>query len=153
MNPISLFLRAANSFSLSRVTSRPSKVTDPLVGKSRLPMRLSNVLFPHPDGPVTAMVSPTSTFIVTPRKTLKGSSFTAEGNSRATLSSFSSGVDEDTDVFTNKGWLCPRFVLCIIGCQSFCKGNYFLCHVFHRELISYYFSAFKSHLFCVGRVV
>ena len=103
MNPISLFLRAANSFSFSRVTLRPSKVIDPLVGKSRVPIRLSNVLLPHPDGPVTAMVSPASTLIVTPRKTLKGSSFRAEGNSRATLSSFSSGVDENSDVFTNKG--------------------------------------------------
>ena len=41
--------------------SLPSNITDPEDGSSRVPIIFKSVLFPDPEGPVTAMESPRST--------------------------------------------------------------------------------------------
>ena len=53
---------------MSRDTSCPAIATSPLVGSSRVPAIVSNVLFPDPLGPITATSSPASTPRSTSRK-------------------------------------------------------------------------------------
>jgi hypothetical protein len=50
-----------------RLTTAPSRTTSPDVGRSRPPRRWRRVLFPDPDGPMTATNSPGSTASDTPR--------------------------------------------------------------------------------------
>src|SRR3989449_1714812 len=61
---------------LTRPPSRKSKRWDPSPsirpagGRSIPPMRLSNVVFPHPEGPWTATSSPSATCISSPRSAI-----------------------------------------------------------------------------------
>src|SRR3989454_2603198 len=48
----------------------PSTSIRPAVGRSIPPMRLSNVVFPHPEGPWTATSSPSATCISRPRSAI-----------------------------------------------------------------------------------
>ena len=56
MNPI--FSKRTRSIERRSVTSMPPTDTVPAVGRSIAPMRLSSVVLPEPDGPVTATNSP-----------------------------------------------------------------------------------------------
>src|SRR5437867_12647738 len=48
----------------------PSTSIRPAVGRSIPPMRLSSVVFPHPDGPWTATSSPSATCMSRPRSAI-----------------------------------------------------------------------------------
>jgi len=61
-------LRMSESWSSSRPdTRRPFSRYSPRVGVSRQPIRFMNVLFPEPDGPMTATYSLRRTVRSTPR--------------------------------------------------------------------------------------
>ena len=62
----------ASAFSSIFVRSRLATVTSPSSGLSRPAMRLSSVLFPQPDGPITATNSPRATSRSAPRSARTG---------------------------------------------------------------------------------
>jgi hypothetical protein len=55
-----------SAFSRIPVISRPSSMTDPEVGRSSPAAQWRNVVFPDPDGPMTAVIVPFGKPIVTP---------------------------------------------------------------------------------------
>ena len=67
--PIRRLRSHARSDSESRVTSRPSISCRPLVGRSRKPSRLINVVFPEPEAPISATISRRAIDSDTPRST------------------------------------------------------------------------------------
>src|SRR5690348_7623345 len=76
----------ASPRSLSLATSSPVTRTDPLEGRSRVPIRCSKVVFPDPDGPRIATSSPAPTARLTPVTAVTGGSL---GYTFTTLSSSS----------------------------------------------------------------
>ena len=67
--PIRRLRTQARSVSDSRVTSPPSISCRPDVGRSRKPSRLISVVFPEPDAPISATISPRAIESETPRST------------------------------------------------------------------------------------
>ena len=68
-NPIRRLRSQARSGSESRVTSRPSIRGGRTVGRSRNPSRLISVVFPEPEAPISATISPRAIESETPRST------------------------------------------------------------------------------------
>ena len=64
--PTARLRKSSNSFSASAAKEFPAKYTVPLVGVSSAASRCSNVLFPEPEGPISATISPGATARVTP---------------------------------------------------------------------------------------
>src|ERR1051325_1267826 len=69
MKPTWRARQLASADSLKRETSRPSTVMLPPVGRSMPAMRLRSVVFPEPDGPMSARKSPRGTSNVMPFST------------------------------------------------------------------------------------
>ena len=67
--PIFLFLTSARPSLSSLEISLPSSQYSPPVGLSRQPRMFISVLLPEPETPVSATISPRSTFRVMPFKT------------------------------------------------------------------------------------
>ena len=68
MNPILSLRNAVFSPSDSLEVSTPSIIICPVERRSKLPIMFSKVVFPHPDAPMIAIMSPFLTVKSTPRR-------------------------------------------------------------------------------------
>src|SRR5688572_27906724 len=103
MKPTSVRRSRARAASVRADTSSPSKITRPLVGRSRVPSRWSNVDLPTPEAPMMATLSPAFTVRLTPRRTRTGSGPRRYSRSSSLATTCESLITDDLDRIHPRG--------------------------------------------------